>query len=66
MITENTGMPKEVPSDLLRNHSNKDINTQSSEKDSKQNGELPSEESRLHLELDNSNVEAASEKTASS
>ncbi|KAJ9173040.1 hypothetical protein P3X46_016216 [Hevea brasiliensis] len=63
LITDNTGKPEEVSSDLSTNHSNEDIHIENNQKDIKQNGEPSLEDGAPHIELDNLNVEAASGNT---
>ncbi|KDP32975.1 hypothetical protein JCGZ_13006 [Jatropha curcas] len=62
-VTSNTGNPEGILSDLVRNHSNGDINIESSQRSSKENGERPSEDGGIDMKLDNLSVEATAENT---
>lgn len=66
LATDNTDKHEEVSQDLLKSQSNENGSCQNSERVYKQNGELTTEDSRLHLKLDSLSGEAASENTASS
>ncbi|XP_050227728.1 uncharacterized protein LOC126677239 [Mercurialis annua] len=59
VTTDNTDKSEEILSDLLRKYPNGDLNIESNKKDSKQNGELPSEGSGQHVQLSKLKVEPA-------
>ncbi|EEF34329.1 conserved hypothetical protein [Ricinus communis] len=64
-IIDNTDKPEEFLLGSLRNNSNGDLYVESNKRNSKQNGEPPSEDRGLHIKLDNLNIEDASDNAAS-